>query len=114
MNKVSFETLKQELPELMQWLGTFRNIETKIIVYRDSFNKGKFRLKLSTENYLYTIDIISPSTSVDGYHSYMSCAVNNKNNKYEIGKELSDGEYSESTFNLILKDILGKELLPVV
>lgn len=106
----SVKWFKQKHPKIYKSLQTgkfFR--DSNVLVKKKSENRTV--VELYTNDYSYAVSMRKPNQNDDGYLGCI-CSLRKPyaGEDWTRGNDLSDGSYSEQTWNKILRDILSNEL----
>ena len=117
--KFSFEDLK-DFSELITWLKQIaRQCGIKNLVFISDCDRkdNVVRLRLFTKENEYYISARLPSKS-NSAGGYLGCIVMTRKSRageeWKRGNDLTDGNYSENTWQRIKDDIIAYELVKVV
>lgn len=112
-NASTVETVKEQL---LQWLAALRfpgsreQWEQHLIV-----EEHGYRVLLYTQDHMYAIVAKADRPGPDARRAYLGCMVSARKPRagedWTRGNDLADGPFSQETWDAILRDIVGYELL---
>lgn len=118
LNREMVATFKKLCPDFLVWLGEFSrfggNPIDAMVLWEST--GGVFKASFFTEQFQYTVDArpgwVEETAADDGY---LGAVVSNRKSwageTWKRGADLADGPYNQETWQRIMADIIGHEMV---